>query len=157
MRNTSICFAAAACALAGCYDDDQAAELFQGTFPGQSAYSATVEGNGDGLAGAAPMTAVDDGDISMQLGSGCMLAFDDVILATDSRGQGTSATASLAGADCVVPVDGGTATFDVTSGSSTSTGGTSLAVSIGGQLTSWVGTPATGYMTVMFQGEWIHN
>ncbi len=157
MRNTSICSVLAACALAGCFDEDQAATLFQGTYPGESSYAATVEGNGDGLAGAAPLTVIADGDRTMELGSGCMLAFDDVMLATDSRGQGTSATAMLAGAGCSVPVDGGTATFNVTSGSSTSTGGTNLAVSIGGELVSWIGTPATGFITVMFQGEWTHN
>jgi hypothetical protein len=154
MRNASLI---AAYLLAGCFDENQAATLFQGTYPGESSYAATITGNGDGLAGAAPLTAIADGDLTLDLGSGCMLAFDDVMLATDSRGRGTSATAMLAGAGCSVPVDGGTATFNVTSGSSTSTGGTSLAVSIGGELTSWVGAPATGFITVMFQGAWAHD
>jgi hypothetical protein len=63
----------------------------------------------------------------------------------------------LAGTACEVPVDGGSATFDVTSGSAISTGGTSLAVSIGGNLVSWLGAPTTGYITVTFQGAWAHN
>ena len=63
----------------------------------------------------------------------------------------------LSGMGCVVPVDGGSATFNVTSGSATSTGGTSLAVSIGGELVSWLDAPSTGYITVMFQGAWTHN
>ena len=156
MQNLPICTLFATCALAGCLGD-QASTLFNGTYPGQSSYAATIEGNGQGLAGAAPLIAIDDGDRTMELGSGCELAFDDVMLATDSRGQGTSATAALAGADCQVPVDGGSATFAVTSGSATSTGGTSLAVSVGGDLSSWNGAPATGYLTVMFQGTWTHD
>ena len=153
MRNTLVC---SAIALAGCIPD-QAETLFNGTYPGESSYAATIEGNGQGLAGAAPMTAVANGDSSLSLGSGCTLAFDDVNLATDSRGQGTSATAMLVGTGCEVPVDGGSATFDVTSGSATSTVGTSLMVSVGGSLVSWVGTPSSGYATVMFQGVLANN
>src|SRR5579862_8517372 len=122
MQNTAMFSVVATSALVGCIPD-QAATLFQGTYPGQSSYAATIEGNGGGPAGAAPMTAIDDGDQTMERGSGCTLAFGDVILATDSRGQGTSATAMLAGeASCEVPVDGGLATFNATSGSATSTG-----------------------------------
>jgi hypothetical protein len=145
-------------AIAGCYFPDQGSELFNGTYPGESSYAATITGNGDGLAGAAPLTTIDDGDATMQLGTGCSLAFEDVQLDTDSRGTATSATASLAGAGlCTVPVDGGTAVFEVTSGSTTSTGGTSLGVSIGGNLMSWVGSAADGYITLTFQGAWVSD
>jgi hypothetical protein len=144
-------------ALAGCFPD-QGSELFDGTYPGESSYAATITGNGDGLAGAAPLTAIDDGDATMQLGTSCSLAFEDIQTDTDSRGTATSATAMLAGAGlCTVPVDGGTAVLEVTSGSTTSTGGTSLAVSIGGNLSSWNGSAADGYITVMFQGAWEHD
>ncbi|HEY1546377.1 MAG TPA: hypothetical protein VGG28_01085 [Kofleriaceae bacterium] len=144
--------------LAGCYPD-QAEELFNGVYPGESSYTATITGNSDGLAGAAPLTTIDDGDASMQLGSdGCALVFEDIQLDTDSRGDASSATAMLDGIDtCTVPVDGGTAVLEVTSGSTTSTGGTSLAVSIGGNLSSWAGSAATGYITVTFQGAWVSD
>jgi hypothetical protein len=147
----------AACALAGCVDEHPAATLFNGTFPGQSSYAATVEGNGQGFAGAAPLTVIDDGDFTMQLGPTCTLNFDDITLATDSRGGPTSATAMLAGAGCEMPVDSGSATFNVTSGSATTTGGTGLVVSVGGDLVTWLAAPASGYVTVMFQGTWTHN
>nr|HEX4314329.1 hypothetical protein [Kofleriaceae bacterium] len=155
MRITSISLAV--CALAGCFPD-QGEELFDGTYPGESSYAATITGNGDGLAGAAPITAVDDGDLTMALGSACTLSFENIQLDTDSRGTATSATAMLAGVGvCTVPVDGGTAVFEVTSGSTTSTGGTSLGVSVGGNLMSWVGSGASGYITVTFQGAWTHD
>ncbi len=155
MRNISICTVVIACA-GGCIED-QSSTLFAGTYPGESSYAATIEGNGQGLSGAAPLTVVDNGDRTMELGTTCTLSFDNVTLATDSRGQGTSATAMLAGTGCEVPVDGGSATFDVTSGSATSTGGTSLVLSVGGNLVSWLGKPASGYVTVMFQGAWAHD
>jgi hypothetical protein len=156
MRNISTGSLAVAFVLSGCVGD-QAATLFQGTYQGQSAYAATLAGNGQGLAGAAAMTATDDGDTTMALGSGCLLYFEDVMLATDSRGQGTSATAMLAGPSCVVPVDGGTAIFDATTGSAISTGGTSLQVSVGGNLSMWLAQPTTGYITVTFQGALLDN
>ncbi len=151
MRKIHLCSVLTTCALAGCIPD-QAAQLFNGVYSGQSSYAATIDGTGQGLAGAAPMTASANGDESLELGGGCILEFSDIDLATDSRGQGTSATAMLSGSGCAVPVDGGAAMFNVTSGSATSTGGTSLMVSVGGELVSWVGAPAMGYATVMFQG-----
>ena len=155
MRTTSISLAI--CALAGCFPDE-GSELFDGTYPGESSYTATLTGNGDGLAGAAPLTAVDNGDLSMTLGTdGCELAFEDVEVDSDGHGA-TGATAMLAGTgSCTVPVDGGTAILEVTSGTATSSGGTSLAVSIGGELSSWDGSAATGYVTVTFMGAWTHD
>jgi hypothetical protein len=143
-------------AVSGCVEN-QAATLFNGKYVGQASYSATVAGHPQGFAGAAPLDVIDDGDRTMQLGTTCELAFADIMLATDSRGRGTSATAALSGATCTVPVDGGTATFAATTGSATSTGGTSLAVSVGGDLASWHGTATTGYIKVEFDGLWVSN
>jgi hypothetical protein len=138
--------------LSGCVEDD-GPTLFNGTYSGQSSYAATVTGNAQGFAGAAPLTVVDDGDETMALGTSCTLLFDNVRVATDSRGTATSATAALSGQACTIGVEGGTATF-VASGSATSTGGTSLVVSVGGNVTTWIGAPASGDLTVMFQGTW---
>jgi len=153
---TSLGYLVVLTAMSGCVTD-QASTLFNGTYVGQSSYAATIAGDAQGDAGAAPLTVTNAGDQTMQLGTTCELAFEDIYLATDTRGRGTSATAMLSGSACTVPVDGGSATFTPTSGSATSTGGTSLSVSIGGELTSWAGTAASGYITVQFQGAWIHN
>ena len=135
--------------LVGC---DQSSTLFNGVYSGQSSYAATVTGNADGFAGASPLTVADDGDNVMTFGSGCTLTFDNVMLATDSRDQGTSATAMLEGTSCAVDVAGGSATFTVMTSSATSTGGTSLIVAVGGNIASWLGAATTGYISVMFQG-----
>ena len=137
--------------LSGCLGND-GADLFGGTYTGQSSYSATVTGNAQGFAGAAPLTVVDDGDTTMAFGANCTLLFDEVKVATDSRGTATSATAVLSAPACTVAIEGGTATFDATNGQVTSTGGSSIVVSVGGNLSAWLGAPATGYLTVMFQG-----
>ncbi len=150
-------FSFAACALGGCFPD-VAGQYFEGTYPGNGSYTATLPGNPTGLVGAAPLTAVLDGDASIELGPSCVLGIASFSI--DDGRDGVTSGAETIGPkqNCQLPVDGGAAVFTVEDGLVTRSGDYAVDVSLGGALSSWQGTPtAGGYIDFTFQGLWTHN
>jgi hypothetical protein len=135
-----------------------------GTYVGSGSYSATLAGAGTGLAGAVPLdVAIDDsvgtntynepvdGNVTLNLSARCVLIANYSSLVA-SRGTVTSVSAGVEQHQpCTLPVDGGEAVFVVSSGEATTVGST-LDLTLGGDLSSWDGMPANGYVTFTFHG-----
>jgi hypothetical protein len=150
-------FSFAACTLGGCFVDPTA-EYFEGTYPGNGSYTATLPGNPTGLVGAAPLTAVLDGDSSIELGPNCVLGIASASIAGGRDGITSGAATIGPQQSCQLPVDGGSAVFTVEDGLVARSGDYAVDVSLGGALSSWQGTPTTGgYIDFTFQGLWTHN